>query len=228
MPVAGQLAQLPDLQRCEPRLWQPAHPQQVGQVRGVTLIVFDPAVGERLDSQRMGQVHLRARFLEHVRGPVPAVRGLDHHPRVLSGLGDLTPQRRRAVGDPHGLQLPAVLGHPHQHASPGAGPSRRPAGRHMLPSSWASLAWWRRMLCNFQHPPGAEARSFIASRKAVLDTFPPADRSAAVSPMGGNGGATRTAAGYRVAVSAGAARYHSARVMRPVKMYMTVLVVAVP
>jgi len=33
----------------------------------------------------------------------------------------------------------------------------------MLPSSWASLAWWRRMLANFQHPPGAEARSFIAS-----------------------------------------------------------------
>src|SRR5437016_5514334 len=33
----------------------------------------------------------------------------------------------------------------------------------MLPSSWASLAWWRRMLCTFQHPPGAEARSFIAS-----------------------------------------------------------------
>jgi hypothetical protein len=45
---------------------------------------------------------------------------------------------------------------------------------------------------------------------------------------GGNGGATRTAAGYRVAVSAGAARYHSRRVMRPVKMCMTVLVVAVP
>jgi hypothetical protein len=34
----------------------------------------------------------------------------------------------------------------------------------MLPSSWASLAWWRRMLDHFQHPPGAEARSFIASR----------------------------------------------------------------
>jgi len=35
------------------------------------------------------------------------------------------------------------------------------------------------------------------------------------------------AAGYRVAVSAGAARCHSRRVMRPVKMRMTVLVVAV-
>jgi hypothetical protein len=46
--------------------------------------------------------------------------------------------------------------------------------------------------------------------------------------MGGNGGATRTAAGYRVAVSAGAARYQSRRVMRPVKMCKTVLVLAVP
>ena len=39
---------------------------------------------------------------------------------------------------------------------------------------------------------------------------------------------TRSAAGYRVVVSAGAARYHSRRVMRPVKMCMTVLVAAVP
>jgi hypothetical protein len=31
--------------------------------------------------------------------------------------------------------------------------------RRMLPPSWASLAWWRRMHCTFQHPPGAEARS---------------------------------------------------------------------
>jgi hypothetical protein len=65
-------------------------------------------------------------------------------------------------------------------------------------------------------------------RQAVLDDSPPANRSAAVSPMGRNGGAARTPAGYRVAVSAGAARSHSRRVMRPVKMRMTVLVVAVP
>ena len=45
MPVAGQLPQLADLGRGDPRLRQPAHPQQVGQVRGVPLIVLDPAVG---------------------------------------------------------------------------------------------------------------------------------------------------------------------------------------
>jgi hypothetical protein len=53
VPVPGELAQLPDLRRRDPRLRQPAHPQQVGQVRGIALIVLDPAVGERLDPQRM-------------------------------------------------------------------------------------------------------------------------------------------------------------------------------
>jgi hypothetical protein len=95
VPVTGQLAQLPDLRRRDPRLGQPAHPQQVGQVRGVTLIVFDPAVGERLDPQRMRQVHLRPGLLEHVHGPVPAVRRLDHHPRVLPRPGQRRPQRLR-------------------------------------------------------------------------------------------------------------------------------------
>src|SRR5690349_23433748 len=45
------------------------------------------------------------------------------------------------------------------------------------------------MLGNFHHPPGAEARSFIASRESALDTSTPANRSAAVSPMGERGGA---------------------------------------
>jgi hypothetical protein len=173
VPVAGQLAQLPDLRRREPRLRQPAHPQQAGQVRGVPLIVLDPAVGERLDPQRMGQVHLRARFLEHVRGPVPAVGGPGHHPRVLSGLGDLAPQRGRAAGDPHGLQLAAVLGHPDDHAAPPVqvDPDDLPAVIRCIHRR-ASFAWWRRMLCTFQHPPGAEARSFIASREVTLDLEP--------------------------------------------------------
>ena len=70
-----------------------------------------------LHAQRVRQVHFRPGRLEHVRGPVPAVGGLDHHPRVLPGLGDLAPQRGRAVGDPDGLQLAAVLGHPDDHAA---------------------------------------------------------------------------------------------------------------
>ena len=36
------------------------------------------------------------------------------------------------------------------------------------PPDGSFLAWWRRMLCTFQHPPGAEARGFIASRAVRL------------------------------------------------------------
>jgi hypothetical protein len=59
LPVACQLTQLPHLSRRDPRLGQPSHPQQVSQIRSVTLVVFDPAVAERLDPERMRQVNLR-------------------------------------------------------------------------------------------------------------------------------------------------------------------------
>ncbi len=36
---------------------------------------------------------------------------------MLAGAGDLRAQRRRAVGDPGGAQLPAIFGHAHQHAA---------------------------------------------------------------------------------------------------------------
>ena len=118
VPAAGDLAQLADLRRGDPRPGQPAHPQQVRQVRGVPLVVLDPPAAERLDAQRVGQVHLGPGRLEHVHGPVPAVRRLDDDPRVLPRLGDLAPQRGRAAGDPDGLQLASVLGHPDDHAAP--------------------------------------------------------------------------------------------------------------
>jgi hypothetical protein len=83
---------------------------------------------------------------------------------VLPRLGDLAPQRRRAAGDPHGLQLAAALGHPDDHAAPPVqiDPDDLPAivcFRHRGPP----VPWWTRMSGNFQHPPGTEARSFIAS-----------------------------------------------------------------
>jgi hypothetical protein len=37
---------------------------------------------------------------------------------VFPGLGNLAPQRGRAVADPDGLQRAAVLGHPDDHAAP--------------------------------------------------------------------------------------------------------------
>jgi site-specific DNA recombinase len=117
-----------------------------------------------LHEQRVRQVHLGPGGRQHIRGPVPPVRGLEYHQRVLPRLGDLRPQRLRAVLDPGGLQLPPVHRHPHQHATPPVQvhPDDLPAVicfRHRGPP----VPWWRRMLANFQHPPGAEARSFITS-----------------------------------------------------------------
>ena len=48
----------------------------------------------------------------------PAIRGFEHDLRVLAGPGNLSPQLRRAVGDPRGLQPPALWCHPDQHAAP--------------------------------------------------------------------------------------------------------------
>jgi hypothetical protein len=66
MPVPGQLQQLPDLARGDPRLREAAHPQQISKISRVTLVVLlDPAVGERLHPERMGQVHLGARRFQY-------------------------------------------------------------------------------------------------------------------------------------------------------------------
>ena len=117
-----------------------------------------------LHAQRVRQAHLGPGGRQHVRGPVPAVRGLEYHQRVLPRLGDLGPQRGRAIGDPGGLQLAAVHRHPHQHATPPVQvhPDDLPAVicfRHRGPP----LPGGDGCFANFQHPPGAEARSFITS-----------------------------------------------------------------
>jgi len=69
-PVAHPAAQLPTGGWGDPRLGQPAHPQQVGQVGGVALIVLHPPQGEHLYPQWMCQVHVRAELGEGIRGPV--------------------------------------------------------------------------------------------------------------------------------------------------------------
>jgi len=117
VPEPGHLPQRPHLLRGNPRLRQPPQPQQVRQVRRVPLIVLDPPVTERLDPQRMRQVHLGPGRLERIDRPVPAVRRLDHNPRILPRTGDHAPQRLRAVPDPDRLELAPVLSHPHQHAA---------------------------------------------------------------------------------------------------------------
>ena len=153
---------------------QPAHPQQVGQVRGVPLVVLDPPVAERLHPQRVRQVHFRPGLLQHVRCPVPAVAWPRAPPSGASpALAISARSARRAVGDPRWSPAcwPSSVIRTITLTAAGAGRSRRSAGRRMLPSSWASFAWWRRMLCTFQHPPGAEARSFIASPRPPSPGF---------------------------------------------------------
>ena len=145
--------------RGDPRLGQPAHPQQVSQIRGVLLVVLDPPVTERLDPERMGQVHLRPGSLEHVGRPVPPVSGLDHHPRVLPRPGEHSPQRRGAVIDADGLQLrpsSVIRTSTLRRRCRSIPTTCRPSYASVIVGL---LAWWRRMPCNFQHPPGAEARS---------------------------------------------------------------------
>jgi hypothetical protein len=117
-PVPDQLPQLTDLHRGDPRLRQPPHPQQVRQVSGILLVILHPAVSERLDSQRVRQVHFGARVLEHIGGPVPPIRRFQDNTRVRPGRSDRFAQLRRAVDDPGRAQPAPVLSHPHQHAAP--------------------------------------------------------------------------------------------------------------
>jgi hypothetical protein len=114
-PVPHPAAQLPGGGRGDPRLGQPSHPQQICQIRRITLIVLDPSQREHLHPQRVRQMHRSAQLRQRVRGPIPAVRCLQHHLGGLPGAGHHRPQVLRVVGDPHRLQVFAGLGHPHQH-----------------------------------------------------------------------------------------------------------------
>ena len=107
--------QLPGCGWGDPRLRQPAHPQQIGQIRRVTLIVLHPPVGEHLHPERVRQVHGGAELGEGVRGPIPTISGLQHHLGCLPGASHHRLQVLRVVGDSHRLQPLARVGHAHQH-----------------------------------------------------------------------------------------------------------------
>ena len=147
---------------------QPRQPQQVGQVGAVPLVVLDPPVGERLDPQRVGQVHLRPGGRQRVRRPVPAVGGLDHHPATRVPARATTVGRRSAAGllsmrAVSSLRPSSVIRTSTLRCRCRSIPTTcRPSYDSLIEGL---LAWWRRMLRNFQHPPGAEARSFMASER---------------------------------------------------------------
>ena len=113
--VAHQFAQLASRWWGDPRLRQPVHPQQVRQIAGVTDVVLDTPVPKSLDTQRVCQVDSGAGRLQGVDRPIPAIRCLKHHVRVLTGLLQLQCQRVGIVDDPHRRQSFTGTGLAHDH-----------------------------------------------------------------------------------------------------------------
>jgi hypothetical protein len=94
------------------------HPQQVRQIGGVTHVVLHPAIGKALHTQRMREMDVSTGIAQHVDRPIPAVRGLQHHLRVLTGLRDLGREGHRIIVDTHPAEPLTDLGHPHDHRPP--------------------------------------------------------------------------------------------------------------
>lgn len=76
--VPDELAQLSKLGGRDPGFWEPVHPQEVGQVHGVSHVVLDPPVVEALDAEGVGEVQLKARGLYDIGRPIPAIGGLHY------------------------------------------------------------------------------------------------------------------------------------------------------
>ena len=73
-------------------------PQPVGQLGGVLHIVFDPS-GVPMQTERMHQMHPGTFRLQKIGGPIPAIRALQRHLRIRSGLGHRHGQSHRVIVD---------------------------------------------------------------------------------------------------------------------------------
>jgi hypothetical protein len=109
-------------------LRQPAHPQQVSQVGGVTDIVLDPAVLKRLHPEWVRQVDVGAGRLQRIHRPVPAVGGLEHHLGILTGSRHHAVQPVHIIEDLRALQNLTRLGGPNHHT-----PAAVQVNTHELP-----------------------------------------------------------------------------------------------
>jgi hypothetical protein len=65
----------------------------------------------------MREVHPRARVLERVHRPVPAIGGLQHHLRFTAGTFHHRPEPVSVVEDPDRLQHLARIRGPHHHTA---------------------------------------------------------------------------------------------------------------
>ena len=113
VPIAGRdgLAhgRLPDRCRCSCERadgsWTGRSRPVSGAVGVLDAAVREPIIAHWERSRGCGE-GMRLWVPHHISRPVPPVRRLEHDPRADPRLGDLRPQRRRAVGDPGRVQPP--------------------------------------------------------------------------------------------------------------------------
>ena len=97
--IAHQLAQLPQRRRRDPRLRQPVQPQHVRKVRRVVHIVLHAAITP-VQRAWVRKMHPRAKVLEQVDRPIPAIRRLDHDLGSIAAQRDHLRELERTVHDP--------------------------------------------------------------------------------------------------------------------------------
>ena len=81
----------------DPRLREQVRVQQLGQDRGVDLVVLQPRRGDGLAPQRVHQMRLEAVVLQQLSQPAPAEGGLERHRRASREIADQPQERLRPV-----------------------------------------------------------------------------------------------------------------------------------
>ena len=157
-PVPHQLAQLPGRRRGDPRLGQPTHPQQIGQIARRRARRSSPA-GTRTPSPPTGAPDAPARPLAAARRPPSTSRRWPPAPPpgIRPARAITVGQPVRVVGDPHRLQrLTRRRSSARSPTGAGADRSPRTAVPHTLRSPGASFVVGRE---HPQHPAGRSTRS---------------------------------------------------------------------
>lgn len=99
-----------DLPRGNPCLRQQVPAQQMGQRRGIDLVVLQPGRGDRLTLQGMRHVHLETMVLEQFNQPAPAEGGLERHRRSRRKVPDHREHRLPPIEHiPVHRDLPALI-----------------------------------------------------------------------------------------------------------------------
>ena len=84
----------------------------------IGVVLLHPLGLEGVHPQRMGQVHPGSDLLAGIHGPVPAMRGLQHHLRRLPAGGQQLLESLRIVLDSVAREHLALGVHPYHHRPP--------------------------------------------------------------------------------------------------------------